>query len=70
MNPELLGCQSGSCNTICDLLERHIPGIVWGTMVWLHINAEWREATIIGGTKALFVNVLSGSNQLIANFLR
>ena len=37
-------------------------GIVWSTVVGLHIDAEWREATIIGGTKALFVNVFGRSN--------
>ena len=31
-------------------------------MVGLHIDAEWREATIVGGAKALFVNVFGGSN--------
>jgi hypothetical protein len=46
MNPWLLGCHFGSGNAIRDLLKRDIPGIVWSTMVGLHIDAEWREATI------------------------
>ena len=67
MNPELLGCHFGSGDAIRDLLERDISGIVRSTMVGLHIDAEWREATIVGGAKALFVNVFGRSNQLIAN---
>ena len=70
MNPELLGCHFGSGNAICYLLERDISGVVRSTMVGLHIDAEWREATIIGGAKALFVDVFGRSNELIANFLR
>jgi hypothetical protein len=29
-------------------------------MVGLHIDAEWREPTIVGGAKALFVNMFGG----------
>ena len=70
MNPQLLGCHFGSGNAVGDLLKRDIPGIVWSTMVGLHIDAEWREATIVGGAKALFVDVFGRGNQLIANLLR
>jgi hypothetical protein len=31
-------------------------------VIGLHIDAKWREATIVSGAKALFLNMFGGSN--------
>src|SRR5262245_40787189 len=70
VNAELLGRHFGSGNAVCDLLERDVARIVRRAVIGLGVDAERREATIVGRAEALLVDIFGGSYQLIANFLR
>jgi hypothetical protein len=67
VNAELLGRHFGSGNAVCYLLERDVARIVRRAVIGLGVDAEWREATIVGRAEALLVDIFGGSYQLIAN---
>jgi hypothetical protein len=69
MNAELFGCHFCSGDAVRYLLEGNITGIVWVAMIGFLVDAERREAAIIGRPEPLLVNVFRGSNQLITYFL-
>src|SRR4051812_27565747 len=55
VNAELLGRHFGPGNAVCYLLERDVARIVRRTVIRLGVDAEWREATIVGRAEALLV---------------
>src|SRR5262245_24159447 len=70
MNAELFGRHSRSGDAVRYLLEGNITRIVWLAMIGFFVDAEGREATIIGRPEPFLVLGVRGGNQLITYFLR
>ena len=60
MNTKLVGCHFCSGNAIRYLLERNVARVVRRAVIGLRVDAEWREATVIGRAQALFVDIFRG----------
>ena len=66
---ELLGGHPRALDAGLDLLEGHVAGIIGRAVVGLHVDAEGREAAIVGRCDLLLRDVIGSRDQLFAHLL-
>lgn len=69
--PKSLTRDLSTSDPVTDLLERDIPGEIWSLrMLWLDIDAEWAEATIISGAQLILWNISTRFDECVGDLFR
>lgn len=68
-DPELLTSHLDPLDTIGHLLLRHLPSIVWISVLGLAVNAEGAESTIIRGSQLIDGDILRSADEGITDLL-